>query len=128
MQGKEFQILIIDRNPNVREFLKREFSRGRFHARTAKDGVEALEILAKGEPVDLVVLDPDTPSTGGAAFLKRLKREHAGLPVVLHVLGGEEGAQGAFAGAAAVVEKGGDPARLLAVAGEILRERHPEAV
>lgn len=127
MQGKEFRILIIDRNPNVREFLKREFSRGRFSARTAKDAAEGLAVLASGEPVDLIVLDPDSAGAGGAAFVRRLVRERAGLPVVLHVLGGEEAAV-ADCGAAAVVEKSGDPARLLAVAGGILRERRPAAV
>jgi DNA-binding response OmpR family regulator len=48
----------------------------------ARDGAEALELLARGLP-DLVVLDWKMPGAGGADVLEAVKRRNAALPVIV---------------------------------------------
>jgi CheY-like chemotaxis protein len=50
---------------------------------TASGGQEALELLAAGLAVDLVILDLNMPGLNGLETLERLRRRHPELPVIL---------------------------------------------
>lgn len=77
-------ILIVDRNPHVREFLGREFRDRGFGVRGigSREGMERL--LGTGNLPDLLIVDPDLPSRGGETMLRDLCAMHPGLPLVLH--------------------------------------------
>ena len=55
----DFILLIADRNRNVREFLRREFTSEGYRVAVARDGEEVLESLRRAEPPHVLVLDPE---------------------------------------------------------------------
>ena len=79
-----FTILIADRNPNVREFLRREMMSEGYRVRLAKNGGEVLRWIYHREPLDLVILDPDLPDANDAPLLEKLNDRIPTLPVVVH--------------------------------------------
>jgi DNA-binding NtrC family response regulator len=81
---KEIMILIVDRNPHVREFLGREFRNRGFGVRGAGSSEDMVRLLGTEVLPDLLIVDPDLPSRGGEALLRFLRSEHPGLPLVLH--------------------------------------------
>ncbi|SKA96457.1 Response regulator receiver domain-containing protein [Paucidesulfovibrio gracilis DSM 16080] len=84
MNRNEIMILIVDRNPHVREFLGREF-RSRGFGICAAGSAEAMRCrLASSTRPDLVILDPDLPPYGEDALLGELCSAHPDLPLVLH--------------------------------------------
>lgn len=126
MTARDFRILITDRNPHVRDLLKREFA-GRFvQVDTAGDGEEIMRRLASPTPPHLVILDPETPSGLGDGLVDALFRRGPDIPVILHGFGMEEGENGGGPGTVAGrVEKNGDTVRLLDEAERVLRQRYP---
>jgi DNA-binding NtrC family response regulator len=79
-----FTILIADRNPNVREFLKREMMAEGYRVRLAKNGREVLRWIYHYEPLDLVILDLDLPDASDVPLLEKLNDRIPSLPVVVH--------------------------------------------
>jgi len=67
--GRQFTILISDRNHNVREFLKREMMAEGYRVRLAKNGREILEWAYHHESIDLAILDLDLPDASVMAIL-----------------------------------------------------------
>ena len=76
-------ILIVDDDEETRMFLT-EFLRciGFSGAVTAKNGTQALEQLEKISPC-LILLDYKLPDLDGFELLRRIKRRHPGLPVIM---------------------------------------------
>jgi CheY-like chemotaxis protein len=76
-------ILIVDDSDSFRRLLRTKLEESGFAVLEAKNGVEALSIVA-GENVDLVILDLDMPELSGVNFVYKLKttttRE---LPIVI---------------------------------------------
>ncbi|MGE4553053.1 MAG: response regulator, partial [Desulfovibrionaceae bacterium] len=85
MDGAKPHLLVVDRNRNVREFLRREFARLGFEVQTARDEGEALLSAGRDRP-DAIVLDPDAPRSGRAPLFERLHRGHPDVPIVVHLL------------------------------------------
>ncbi|MBW1680520.1 MAG: response regulator [Deltaproteobacteria bacterium] len=84
VRGK-FRILISDRNYNVREFLKREMTEEGYQVETARSTPDILSRIGlRGDPVDLVVLDPELPDQGDIPLLHRLRSKNPYIPIVLH--------------------------------------------
>ncbi len=81
---KEFKILIADRNPNVRDFLKREMTAEGYTVELAENGREVLKWAYHRDPVDILILDPDLPDAEESLLLKKLKQKTPYLPVILH--------------------------------------------
>ena len=67
-------ILVVDDEPNVRDFLKAVLMDAGFQVRTARDGVEALEMI-RDDPPDLISLDLIMPRKAGHKLLFELKRD-----------------------------------------------------
>lgn len=80
----EKTILIADRNPHVREFLKREFSAENYHVRLAESGKDLLCAIYKDLTIRLVILDPDFPDMDQHVILEKLQNRLPLLPVILH--------------------------------------------
>jgi DNA-binding response OmpR family regulator len=103
-----FSILIADRNPHVRKFLRRELETDGFHVLIAKNGREVLRLLNAGDPPDLLILDLDIPHVSGLEILKKLQDQEARLPVMVHTLLKEYADHPTVRNAVAFVEKTGD--------------------
>ena len=101
-------ILIADRNPNVREFLKREFSAEGYRVLLAKDGQQVLNLMKDHQGLDLLVVDLDLPYSGDADLLKEIRKQIPTLPVVVHTLLPECAEDPSIAETVAYVEKEGN--------------------
>lgn len=125
MNQPTFIILITDKNPHVRDLLKREFTRAGYRTEEARDGAEALARLAASPRPHLVVLDPEIPSDQEGSLLAAVTLLAPGLPVILHAWGAEEAGTGPEA-PAIQVEKSGDTAALVETAGRVLQATYPD--
>lgn len=114
-----FRVLIADRNPHVREYLRRELSRIDLPVEVAEDGRELLRRIATRPEIDLLVLDPDLPFLEERALARRLRARMPPLAVVLHSFGAERGDWPSLWRRLPLVEKGGDSVERLraAIAG-----------
>ncbi|MCF8142325.1 MAG: response regulator [Deltaproteobacteria bacterium] len=81
---RRFTILAADRNPHVRDFLKREMMAEGFRVDLAKNAKEVLEKVYRNESIDLVIIDPDLPDASQEELLARISDRIPNLPVVIH--------------------------------------------
>jgi len=81
---KEFNILIADRNPHVREFLKREMMTDGYQVRLAENGRQLLKWVYRHEHLDLLIVDPDLPDIDVLSLVTKLRDRIPFLPVVVH--------------------------------------------
>ena len=86
-----FTILIADRNPNVRTFLQREMTAAGYRTLLAESAREVLKLAFQGEPLDMIILDPDLPDAAETHMLKHLMDRIPVLPVVMHTYPSEHG-------------------------------------
>ncbi|MEU6716559.1 response regulator transcription factor [Nonomuraea sp. NPDC046802] len=75
------KVLVVDDEPNIRELLSEALELNGFAVRTASDGRQALEEVARERP-DIIVLDVMMPGMDGFAVARRL-REAGDSPLVL---------------------------------------------
>ena len=106
--GEQFTILIADRNPHVREFLRREMIAEGYGVRLAKNGREVLKWAYHHEPLDILILDPDMPGASELAILEKIEDRIPTLPVVVHAFPSEYAKFPAVLSGAAFVEKRGN--------------------
>ena len=126
--GRQFTILISDRNRNVREFLKREMVAEGYRIRLAKSGREVLEWAYHKEFIDLVILDLDLPDASEMAILPKLEDRIPTLPVVIHAFLSDYDNHPAVLNTAALVEKEGNSVeRLKKIVAEILGKYNVES-
>ncbi|MGZ4172356.1 MAG: response regulator transcription factor [Solirubrobacteraceae bacterium] len=81
-------IVLIEDEPGIVDFIDRGLSARGFEVRSALDGENGLE-LALGDHVDLVVLDLMLPGRSGMEVLADLAVERPGLPVIVLTARGE---------------------------------------
>ena len=81
---KEFNLLIVDRNPHIRNFLKREFQSEGYNIQLAKSGRELMDLIYSSAPIDLVIIDPDIPDVSQPKLIKSLEDRVPTLPFVIH--------------------------------------------
>ena len=81
---KDFTLLIADRNPHVRTFLQREMTAAGYRVRLADNGREVLKWAFQGEPLDMIILDPDLPDADETHMLEHLLDRIPMLPVIMH--------------------------------------------
>ncbi len=104
---KQYKILVADRNPNVREFLKRELLAEGFQVQLSDKGNDVLKIVFDPQSPDFVIIDPDLPDIERETLLKRLGDRIPELPVIIHAFSFEETDYSAFLKKFSFVEKGG---------------------
>ena len=82
MDKSEFNVLLVDDEPDFLYPLARRLSRRHLAVESAGSGQDALEII-KRTPVDVVVLDVKMPGMGGLEILRAIKTTHPAIEVVL---------------------------------------------
>ncbi|MBC77741.1 MAG: two-component system response regulator [Halobacteriovoraceae bacterium] len=83
---KNFKILIVDDEKELREGIKTFFEIEDFTCLTAKNGEDALSLL-ENEDVHLVLSDIRMPKCTGIDLLKRIKEKDKFLPEVILMTG-----------------------------------------
>ena len=123
----KFTLLIADRNRNVREFLRREFSADGYAVKLAKDDRELMNIIETDASGDLLILDLDMPYFGGPEVLEQIRRLKPSLPVVVHTFPTDHSAHEAVKNVAAFLEKKGTNIdHLKAVVRAVLQRCYPK--
>jgi chemosensory pili system protein ChpA (sensor histidine kinase/response regulator) len=77
-------VLVVDDSLTVRKITSRLLEREGYKALTAKDGLDALQVLSDVNP-DLILLDIEMPRMDGFEFAKTLKADHRQdmIPIVM---------------------------------------------
>jgi len=101
------QILVADRNPHIRAFLKRELTASGYTVRPVATGKDLLKAIFSPEPIDLLVLDPDFPGSDPADIARRLADRIPALPVIIYTIPDSDSVSDAFPGHAFRVDKNG---------------------
>jgi len=76
------RILVVDDDPDIRQVLLDRMSSFGYVVETAIDGCEALDALRQGG-FDGMLLDMRMPEIDGLEVLRRTRKSHPGLPVVV---------------------------------------------
>ena len=123
----QFTILIADRNPHVREFLRRELVSEGYRVQVAKDGREVLMIINANNPLDLLILDLEIPYVSGLAILEQLQDRDPPLPVVVHTFLTEYANHPAVQRAPGFLEKRGNNIDgLKATVAQVIEKWYPQ--
>ena len=83
-------ILIADRNPHIRGFLRRELAACGYHVRLVENGKELLKLMYSRTRIDLLVLDPDFPGVDVIDMARKIADRIPQLPVVLYCILGAD--------------------------------------
>jgi len=77
-------VLVVDDEPDARDFLATVLTDNGFTAVVARDGNEAVAILER-QPPDLITLDVTMPERSGVAVYRRVKEDAAlkHIPVIM---------------------------------------------
>jgi PAS domain S-box-containing protein len=76
-------VLLVEDNAGVRAFAAEVLSRAGYDVRSARHGVEALELMRKYESsIDVVVTDVVMPEMGGRPLVEQLRKRRPQLPVL----------------------------------------------
>lgn len=121
---RRITILIADRNPNVREFLKREMVSENYRVICAEDAKTMFKLALGPFMVDVLILDPELPDMEASEVLGKLSIQKPALPVIIHSFSEENGC--AFLLESFVfIEKGGGS---IEVIKRVLKEQIAERV
>jgi DNA-binding NtrC family response regulator len=75
-------LLVVDEETNTRLLYKDEFQEEGYEVSVAETTEEAMEKIHQSKP-DIITLDLKMPGTRGIEFLRKIKKEESGIPVVL---------------------------------------------
>ncbi len=75
-------ILVIEDDEGIREYLKELLTENSYSARTASDGTSGLNEIAKVIP-DLVILDLGLPDITGESVCQQIAKEYPDLPIII---------------------------------------------
>ena len=121
------EILVVDDENAIVEVVSLYLQRDGFQVRQARNGKDALAMIAEREPT-LVVLDVMLPEVDGLVVLKRLRMgKHKELPVILLTARGQEidRVYGLEMGADDYITKPFSPIELVARVKAVLRRIRP---
>lgn len=84
MANESKKILIVDDEPDIRNFLSACIEDAGFRVETAKDGIEAMEKV-QADPPDLITLDLVMPRQSGVRVMRKLQENPAwaNIPVII---------------------------------------------
>ena len=78
----KFTILIIDDEKNIRDGLAASFEMDGYNVKTAENGADGLELVAKGD-IDLVITDLRMPGVSGEEVVRRIASDTPAIPVIV---------------------------------------------
>jgi DNA-binding response OmpR family regulator len=117
------RILVVDDEPHVGRIIQFKLEQGPYDVLLSHDGIAALDILRREDPIDLVLLDIMLPRLGGLELLAQLRRlpHRRDTPVIMLTAKGNETdrTQAEALGADDFVVKPFSPKRLSARINEI---------
>lgn len=119
----QMRILVADRNPHIRSFLKRELTSQGYQVQLARNGRELRSIVGKDGHLDLLILDLDMPTVDGPEILHQLKGRLPPLPVIVYAFLEGDGYR-PFLQCAAFVEKRGDIEELKRAVEKVMCSRY----
>ena len=111
------KILIVDDDPDIVSYLEDVFADAGYATVSARNGRQALALLA-GDPPDCVTLDLEMPDMTGPKFNRALAKTGRDIPII--VITGHPGLKYVIPGAKAVFDKPIDREGLLAALRDIL--------
>ena len=76
-------VLIVDDEPEIRQFLRWDFEDEGFLILEAESGHHALEVLSENPDIDAVLSDTKMPQGDGLSLIQNLKDENIQTPVIL---------------------------------------------
>lgn len=120
-----FTILIADRNPRIRQFLEREFVSEGYRVLLARDGSELAATIVQDDTIDLLIVDDEITTQGGAQLVQLLSRQAPTVPFIIHSyqIGGADPPIGTAG--ATVVKKTGSLEELKGSVKQLLGNRYP---
>ena len=121
-------LLIVDDERNIRLTLRTALQGLAADVREAADGERGLEEVARREP-DVVLLDLRMPGLDGLDVLRRLRREHPAVRVVVITAHGtvDAAVEAMKLGAADFLQKPFEPSQVRSVVASLLRSVRPAA-
>lgn len=81
IQGR--RILVVEDNSTLRNTLKEEIAQWNLVPILARSGTEALEILANGVTIDLVLVEMQMPEMDGMMLSQSIRQNYPSLPIIL---------------------------------------------
>jgi two-component system cell cycle sensor histidine kinase/response regulator CckA len=75
-------VLLVEDEPMVRNVAERALTRHGYTVITADNGEEALEIVAKGEPIDLLISDVVMPGMDGPTVVREARKSRPELKIL----------------------------------------------
>ncbi|WP_319759718.1 response regulator [Maridesulfovibrio sp.] len=128
MQRTEVRILIVERNPRMRDFLRREFSKRNFIVEGAGNSSELFSKLDSDTPTHLVLLAVNTPEGLDGGLIQQLVSNYPNIPVILHSYLEELSGDPSLQKVAAMVEKSGNPETLTRMVSIVLSRFYPDLI
>lgn len=104
----EYVILVVDRNPRIRNFLQRELRSEGYRVYTAESVDQLKHWFHRHSRLDALVIDPDMPGLGTKVQLDDLLPTRPKLAVIFHCLIKDGFALRAPGRALAFIEKSGE--------------------
>jgi len=84
LTGAGKTVLVVDDHETTRQTISRMLEAGGFTVRTATNGVEALDRLAReGTEIDIVLSDVTMPEMGGIDLSYQIREQYPQIPVAL---------------------------------------------
>jgi len=124
---QEHTIMIADRNPHVRAFLKREMRSKGYQILLAGTGHEVLKRVFGKDPIHLLIIEPDLPDVERSQILEKLQDRIPPLPMIIHSFSIDNDILSDTPDHIAFVEKGGESIeRLKQISVELLKKVRPE--
>jgi two-component system cell cycle sensor histidine kinase/response regulator CckA len=75
-------VLLVEDEPMVRTVAERALTRQGYTVLTANNGEEALEIVSRGEPIDLLISDVVMPVMDGPTMVREARKTRPDLPIL----------------------------------------------
>lgn len=75
-------VLVVDDEEDVRELVREILRTAGYDSLPARDGDQAIDVLATHPDVDLVITDVMMPGTDGPTLARRVAADRPGLPVI----------------------------------------------
>lgn len=121
------KILVVDDEPKIRELIGQYLTVAGYETDFAKDGIEALNIISKGD-IDMCILDVMMPFMDGITCLKEMRGRGFKTPVIILSAKGEEYDKitGFEAGTDDYVVKPFSPKELMARVKAVAMRSNPE--
>ncbi|MES1224473.1 MAG: response regulator, partial [Bacteroidota bacterium] len=87
-EGKH--ILVVDDNSRSRSLLMKQLQSWKTLPIGAESGTQAIDILSRGQKIDLVITDLNLPAMSGIELSKAIKHTYAQMPIILMNPAGSE--------------------------------------